>query len=384
MKAGTLKLPRALLLFCDYHPSLLDVLCEALDHAGLAERILIRKRGSTEWGDGKTRVVSLPMRVFGEGDPPSFASVLSLIAYLIMATAVGTFLVMRRRLDAIVGVFGFPQGLVAVLVGLLTRRKVAVLTDGGDIDVLLGKRLTRQLMLFSLRRANSVAALNETKAHRLVSLGLKAKLCRIEHVNTSRFAYAPMADKEEASVLYVGRFSDEKCPEVLVKACNRLWREGVNLKLLMVGEGPLKSKIADTVAKMGMTDATVLKGGIPHSEIHRFFREASVYVLPSRREGVSVSLLEAMSSGCLCIASDIPDNRELIQHMYNGILFHVDDVEDLATKVKWAISNPSEVGPMVSRARYLVEDRYSLQAVGKTLGILVSSLTLGDDNLGAL
>ena len=82
------------------------------------------------------------------------------------------------------------------------------------------------------------------------------------------------------------------------------------------------------------------------------------------REGVSVSLVEAMASGCLCIVSDIQDNKEIIQDGHNGILFTTDDGEDLADALRRALSQPPPILSSISaRARLYVEKRYSLEAV---------------------
>jgi len=309
--------------------------------------------------------------VFGEEDSVSIASIMSLIAYLVITTIVGTIAVIKRRLDMILGVFAFPQGLVAVFVGQLTRRKVAILTDGGDVDIMLRNPLIRPFMLACLRRADAVSALNGTKANRLLYFGVKTQLCPTIGVDTSRFEYVPFEEKEKGLILFAGRLTNEKRAEVLLKACKRLRRKGVRFKLLIVGDGPLRDQIADDAIHMDMADIVTFKGYIPHSEIHQFFRRSAIFVLPSIREGVSISLLEAMSSGCLCIVSDIPDNKEVIQHMYNGIVFHADDEEDLANKLHWATSGTSELRLIPSNARRAVERDYSLENVANTLSLLL-------------
>ena len=118
-----------LLLVCDYEPSLLDTLLDTLNRICLSDVVLIRKRGDAYWRDAKTEVIELPLRLFKEEERLGLASILSIVTYLVVATFAGTFEVLKRHLDAIMAVYAFPQGLVAALVGQLTRRKVAILTD---------------------------------------------------------------------------------------------------------------------------------------------------------------------------------------------------------------------------------------------------------------
>ena len=360
-----------LLLLCDYHPGLLDSLSKTLNSVGLNERVLVRKRGRAEWRDERTQVINLALRVFGEEEALRISSIVSLLAYVILATAMGLLVVVKRRLDTIIGIFAFPQGLVAVLIAALTGRKAIVLTDGGDIDIMLANSSIRALILAFLRKASTITALNSTKRRKLRSLGIESQFCPIFGVDTSCFRYVTYEDKEDRLILYVGRLSNEKRPEVLLEACNRARREGFSFKLLILGDGPLRNQIADAIVRMGMTDIVTLEGYVPHSQIYQFFQRGAIFVLPSIREGVSVSLLEAMSSGCLCIVSDIPDNQEIIRHMRNGILFRPDDVEDLADKLRWANSNPSKVAIITRRARQTIQQNYSLQAVGETIAALL-------------
>jgi glycosyltransferase involved in cell wall biosynthesis len=371
------KLRGRVLLICDYDSSLLHALSEILDHIGLAERVLIRKKDGHEWQDGTTRVLNLPLSAFRELSylsPSRLTSFMSVITYLVLSVVVGTVTVLWYKLDKIVGIFAFPQGLAATLIGQFTRREVAVLTDGGDIDVFLAEPLIRPLLLYSLRKAHAVAALNETKAKRLVSQGVTTSICATFGVNTSRFEYTPFEKKEKCLILFVGRLCVEKRIDVLLKACAILHKRGVIFQLLLVGDGPLRDLIPQEAACMDIADVTTVKGYVPHSEVQQFFRRSAIFVLPSIREGVSVALLEAMSSGCLCVVSDIPDNREIVRHMHTGITFRLDDHEDLAARLEWATSEYSAPSSITQNARNLVERQYSLQAVGEKLATILSSL----------
>ena len=364
-----------LLLVCDYGPALLDAFFETLSRIPVTKRVLLRKLDNVVWQDPRAEVIGLPVPVSREQDRKGLATILSIITYLIMATFVGTFEVVRRQLDAIVAIYSFPQGLAAVLIGYLTRRKVTVLTDGGDIDVLLSNTWIRPLMIASLRKAAVVAALNRTKASRLVPLGIKAQVCPTMGVDTSRFAYTRFEAKKEGSILFVGRLEVEKNIDILLRACYLLRQDGVQFDLLIIGEGPLKKQLSETVTRMNMADCVDIKGYVPHVMINQYFERSAIFVLPSRREGVSVALVEAMSSGCFCIVSDIADNRGLIHYRYNGSTFHADDEQDLADELRWVISQPAtELSSISANARHDADKHYSLQAVADSLGLVLSGL----------
>jgi glycosyltransferase involved in cell wall biosynthesis len=328
-----------------------------------------------DWHGHVNRTITLPLHVFKEHDPVSMGSIFSTIAYSLITILVGTITVLKCRLDTILGVFAFPQGFVAVLIGQITRRRVVLLTDGGDIDVFLRSPLIGSLIVISLRRADAVIALNKSKANHLLTYGIQARISVAFGVDTLRFGYVPFQEKQKWLILYAGRLSSEKCLGTLLKACEELHRKQIGFELLLLGDGPLRHQIIDAASQAGIQDLFSIKGYVPHAEIHEFFRKAAIFVLPSAREGVSVSLLEGMSSGCVCVASDIPDNLEVVQDMYTGITFRVNDAQDLANKLYWVISHPWMLESITRNARHKVQEEYSLQAVADTLALSLLGLS---------
>lgn len=362
------------LIFCDYHPGLLEALSRTFEQAGLTTRVLIRKLDKAKWRDANSLVIDLPLRVIGEEEPLRLASFLSALAYLIVAGVLGVFFVLKGRVKLVLAVFAFPQGLVALVVGRLTRRKVVILTDGGDIDIFLKRPLIRTIMLGCLRAADVVTALNKTKSSALSHYGINSELCATIGVDVNQFKYVPFGDKDKWVLLCVARLVPEKRLDVFLKACEILHKEGMDFSVLLVGDGRLRSEIASQVGRMGMAKVVSLKGYVRHSEIQELFARTPIFVLPSIREGVSVSLLEAMSSGCVCIVSDIADNLEIVHDMETGITFHADDETNLTDKLRWAMLHPSELANMTTSARDRVERDFSFEVIAVKLGSILSRL----------
>jgi len=373
-----------LLLFCDFDPSFVSGLLKLLDSVHVGECVLIRKQNyrlgklssaTRIWKGRGTTIVNLPLEAIRPEEPVGLSLILSIIAYLFVATIIGTFEVIWHRLDAVLAVNGFPQGAVAVLVGRLTRRKVAVLTDGGDVDVFLKRPVVSSIMLVTLRKASLVTTQNNAKARTLLSGGIKAEVCTIHGVDTSRFRFTPPNRKERASILYVGRLSTEKSLDLLLKASYNLRREECRFRLVLAGDGPMRDQLSESVSRLAMTEFVKFTGFVPYQEIPEYFEKSAVFVLPSIREGLSSALLEAMASGCICLVSDIPDNIEIIQDGHNGFVFHSKDERDLTKQLERAVSLPLENAHVISlNARNLVETQYSVKAAAATLTRVLSRL----------
>jgi glycosyltransferase involved in cell wall biosynthesis len=126
------------------------------------------------------------------------------------------------------------------------------------------------------------------------------------------------------------------------------------------------------VSDMGLDEMIIVRGHVPHDEIDNFYSKCGIFVLPSVREGVSVALLEALSSGCLCIVSDISDNIGVVSRG-GGIPFRTDDEDDLVDALLWALQQPpSTISNITSKAREMIERHYSLDTVGSTLKAILS------------
>ena len=105
------------------------------------------------------------------------------------------------------------------------------------------------------------------------------------------------------------------------------------------------------------------------------YRGADIFVLPSVSEGMSNALLEAMSYGLLVLASDIPENRSVIQHGKDGLLFRQGDSEDLARKLESLVANVDGSAQRLARAaRDTAQRRFSVGAVVDRLEAIYGEL----------
>jgi glycosyltransferase involved in cell wall biosynthesis len=128
--------------------------------------------------------------------------------------------------------------------------------------------------------------------------------------------------------LYVGRVSREthRDFETLVSAFGRLATSVGDVELALVGKGNQVELLRQAVTQAGLGDRVHFPGECRPDE---WYAWADCFVLPSRREGMSNALLEAMAAGLPCIANDIPPNREVLDHGRAGFLVPVGDLEAL-------------------------------------------------------
>jgi glycosyltransferase involved in cell wall biosynthesis len=144
--------------------------------------------------------------------------------------------------------------------------------------------------------------------------GLSEERVRVipNYVDTRAFtpALIPTGDRR---VCFIGRLESQKNPLALVEAA-----AGLDVDLLMVGEGSLRGEIERRAAELGVR--LVLTGSRPNPELPGLLQTCALFVLPSRYEGHPKTLIEAMACGLPVLGADVPGIRELILHGETGWL----------------------------------------------------------------
>ena len=127
--------------------------------------------------------------------------------------------------------------------------------------------------------------------------------------------------------VFVGRLAPEKGLDTLIDAWPSVRATYPEARLILIGEGPERAALEDRVKALGLTlgpgQAVELPGA--SADPTEALRGADLFVLPSREEGMSIALLEAMALGIPLVASSIPGNRRLVSDFKHGRLAPPDD-----------------------------------------------------------
>ncbi|MEN9423839.1 MAG: hypothetical protein RL122_1222, partial [Pseudomonadota bacterium] len=141
-------------------------------------------------------------------------------------------------------------------------------------------------------------------------------------------------------ILYVGRLSLEKRVHDLIQAYQQL--EQPRVKLVIVGSARDQDPYGTELKTLADTNPNIIFTGAVYGEaLAEWYNHAYVYVLPSQMEGLPITLLEAMSLGCCCIASDIDANTEALDG--KGILFPTGNSAALRERLQAALDDPAHV-----------------------------------------
>jgi glycosyltransferase involved in cell wall biosynthesis len=160
---------------------------------------------------------------------------------------------------------------------------------------------------------------------------------------------------------FVGRLAPEKGLDLLIDAWPEVRTRHPRARLTLIGDGPERPALSARVARLGLTDAVEMPGASPDPSGP--LRAADLFVLPSREEGMSIALLEAMALGMPLVASAIPGNRRLVVEGEQGRLAPPGDPAALARAILDQWADFDRAIDMGRAARRHVALDYSIDAV---------------------
>jgi len=161
----------------------------------------------------------------------------------------------------------------------------------------------------------------------------------------------------------VGRLQDVKDQATLVEAFALLRRQlpDEKLRLVLVGDGPLRAQLQAQVNTLGLQECVILAG--PRSDVAPVMRSFSLFALSSIAEGTPVTLLEAMASELPVVATAVGGIPDLVTPGVNGALAPARDPQALAAAIAPYVTDRALARRHGAAGRARIEQQYSMQAM---------------------
>jgi len=141
----------------------------------------------------------------------------------------------------------------------------------------------------------------------------------------------------QINLLTVGRFVEQKDYITSLQSILELIKNGIDIKYTIVGQGHLEADLKEYVVKYDLVKHVEFIINPPN--VNDYYKQADIYLSTSLFEGLSNSIMEAMSFGLPVVATDVGDNKYLIIDSESGFLVPLKDVERISSKLKILIAN---------------------------------------------
>jgi len=282
-------------------------------------------------------------------------------------------LIIRERFSVVHAHWLIPQGAAcAAAMSLMRGAPPLVCTShGGDLFGLRG-RIPMRIKRWVLARSRSITVvshymqefLNENLGGatrtQVLSMGVDLR---------TRFVPADGVERNGRELIFVGRLVEKKGVTYLLRAFAAARLTLPDLRLKIVGDGPLRSALETEANELGLGDAVTFIGAVTQDRLPALYSGAVVSVVPSvvtssgDQEGLGLVTVEALGCGCAVIASDLPAIRDVIEPNENGLLVEPENPEALAGAIVSLLADNDRAKRFHDVARSSVIDRFDWAAI---------------------
>ncbi len=177
---------------------------------------------------------------------------------------------------------------------------------------------------------------------------------------------------EKSVILSVGKLERQKGFDLLIKAFSRLHKKYPHWIIIIIGEGKLRAKLEDLRNSLGLKNKIIFQGRVYNPE--PYYEQATIFILPSRYEGFSNALCEAMTFGKAVIATNCPGNMDIIRNMKNGLLVQRENITALTEAMDSLMSSP-EQRKIISSQAHEIADQFGIEKIMNQWSELLSQVS---------
>lgn len=313
---------------------------------------------------------------------------LFLMPGFVLAQAWLALLLLRKEgVDVIHAHWLLPQGLIAVVLRSLSRRRVpfVVTSHGADLYALKGRVLNR-IKVAVVRRAAAVTVVSSAMRDvlRLLDPGLKnVRVVSMGVDMLERFRPDPSTLRSDGEILFVGRLVEKKGLRHLLDAMPRVLRDVPDAYLSIAGFGPEEAALRAQVERLGLSGRVRFLGAVPQSELPELYRRAALFVAPFVRadsgdqEGLGLVLVEALGCRCPVIAGNVPAVQDVLGDA-PGTMVQADDATALAHAIIANLADPVSARRQADSLHESVNERFDWSHVSACYAALLTKAASGE------
>jgi glycosyltransferase involved in cell wall biosynthesis len=251
---------------------------------------------------------------------------------------------------------------IGAVIGKLLKKKIVVKDSTMDgVIKMLGTPYPNMVRRYMIKNVTIFVAMTKAIKNNYLKAGIPEHKIRLIP-NGIEITDLPFQQKHfEYKFLFVGNLTQQpaKGIDILIKAWQSVIEQFPQAKLTLVGDGNVEA-YRQYVQKQGYEHSIVFTG---KADPKSYYLTHDIFVLPSRREGMSNALMEAMMFGLPVIATDISGNQDLIDEPQGGYLVPANNVTSLYEKMTLILKNPEQIALMGDYNRKKIADMCSMEKI---------------------
>jgi glycosyltransferase involved in cell wall biosynthesis len=181
-------------------------------------------------------------------------------------------------------------------------------------------------------------------------------------------------DDSDKIILFVGRFAPLKNLPFLIEACKEIFKQREDVKLMLVGEGPLEKRIKKLVKNYKLQNSVIFTGRIDNDELAKYYSAANIFVMPSVYDNFPNAVLEAMACELPVVATNVGGIPMQVEQGENGFLIESGNVQQFKYSILTLSDDEYLAKEMGKRNRIKVKEKYNWEKSAKKLKDVYESI----------
>lgn len=268
---------------------------------------------------------------------------------------------------------------IPLLMAIMPAAKLAgihsvVFTEHAKFSISRSQKLQKACRTLGVSVDSFTTVSSDLKSYFVNELGIPAEAIAVVHngVDTTRFFPGDRSEAIESLLpvdftgkvlMTVGRLSEAKDHITLLSAVEILRKKGTNPYLIIVGDGELRQVIMREIEERRLSSCVRMAGR--RSDIDQLLPGTDVFILSSKREGLPIAALEAMSAGLPVVATSVGGVPEAIRDEFNGLLVPPGDPMALAEAINRVCKDKALATGLGRNARKVIEEKFSLDKIAE-------------------
>jgi glycosyltransferase involved in cell wall biosynthesis len=276
----------------------------------------------------------------------------------------------RVRPTVVMGIYLTPHGLLAYLLGRITRRCVCIHVIGGPGEVIDGGYWVGQwrvrhpglerLYLEVLRRADVVMVVGTETKRYLESHGVAADRIRLMSSKIELRRFRPMPEARcDYELILTAQLIARKRVDLFLRIVADLRIRHPHIRAAILGDGPLRAELERLADSLDIRDHVEFLGF--HEDTERYYNRAKVFVLTSSEEGLSLAMLEAMACGLPAVVPAVGDLGDVVRNGVTGYLIEASNHQAFVAALSDLLEHEELRRTLADNARSTILNGYSVE-----------------------
>ena len=238
--------------------------------------------------------------------------------------------------------FGFFPIVIGVMIGKLLKKKIIITYHGGGLDEFINKYKTK--VIYYLNKADIITVPSKYLQNILNDNSIKSKY--LPNIIRDDNVYFKKRDILKPNLIVTRTLDEVYNIPLAIMTFKDLKKVVPDAKLKIVGDGKLKNEIFELVKKENIDDIEFV-GRVPNSKIGEILNTSDIFINPSNKDNMPLSLFEALACGLAVISTNVGGIPDYITDGINGFLIELNNKEQLINKILYILNNQDEVQKII-------------------------------------